>query len=582
MSYCSCLAFSGFPRAVWREPGLVIANTFTGEQTLPSHIFNRLKQWFNDIFESDAEPSAEADAAAVTEGDAALRKRRKRRRRSKPAAAETVDAASAPAEAPVQARVSAPAASVSSSVTAVDDTGVSGAAPSSLGQKKQLGGWLPPQVHRQSAGEVLFPDFPLDNRILKAVLHDLQFQKCTPIQALSLPYVMQGVDIAGKAQTGTGKTAVFLISLLQAFLRSEVSRKLNQPFGLVLAPTRELALQIAKDAEMLSAYTSLRTVAVFGGMDYDRQRRLLGSGCDLVVATPGRLIDYLRSQVVDFSALQVLVLDEADRMLDMGFIPDVKRIISHLPPASARQTMLFSATLSPDIMNLASRWMRPGPAVLETEPEHVVADGIDEVVYACTSHEKLPILLWHLRQESCQRALIFRNRRKDVEDLHFRLLRYGVAAEMLSGDVDQKKRLRLLEEFRNGKIRVIVATDVAGRGLHVDNVTHVFNYDLPYEAEDYVHRIGRTARAGQKGRAVSFAGEDCAFVIPDIEKFIGRPLLISQAAEEMLVLPDKDQQPNSSSYRHRDGASAPRRDPRGGGSSGGGRPPRRSSSGPRR
>lgn len=544
---------------------------------MPSHIFNRLKQWFNDIFDSETEPVAEAGTAAVTEGDVALRKRRKRRRRSKPAAAETAAVTVAVVERPVVAE--SPAV-----VTAVDDTGVSGAAPSPLGQKKQLGGWMPPQVHRQSAGDVLFQDFPLDNRILKAVLHDLQFQKCTPIQALALPYVMQGVDIAGKAQTGTGKTAVFLITMLQAFLRSEVSRKLNQPFGLVLAPTRELALQIAKDAEMLSAYTSLRTVAVFGGMDYDRQRRLLGSGCDLVVATPGRLIDYLRSQVVDFSALQVLVLDEADRMLDMGFIPDVKRIISHLPPATARQTMLFSATLSPDIMNLASRWMRPGPAVLETEPEHVVADGIDEVVYACTSQEKLAILLWHLRQDSCQRALIFRNRRKDVEDLHFRLLRYGIAAEMLSGDVDQKKRLRLLEEFRSGQIRVVVATDVAGRGLHVDNVTHVFNYDLPYEAEDYVHRIGRTARAGQKGQAISFAGEDCAFVIPDIEQYIGRPLPISQAGEEMLVLPEKNQQPNSSSYRHRDGGNIPRRDPRGGSSAGGGRPPRRSGSGsgPRR
>ncbi len=406
-----------------------------------------------------------------------------------------------------------------------------------LASKKHLGDWQVLQPETREETNSYFQDFPLDSRLLKAILSDLQFSKCTPIQKLALPSALDGQDLAGKAQTGTGKTAVFLISIIQAYLNSTVQRRPNQPFALVLAPTRELAIQIAKDAEILSIYTPLRIVAVYGGMDYDRQRRLLGAGCDLVVATPGRLIDYLNQNVIDFSLLKFLVIDEADRMLDMGFIPDVKRIIGHTPRPSERQTMLFSATLSHDIMNLASRWMRPDPTVLETEPEHIVAEGIQETVYACTSREKLPIILWMLSNEDCGRVLIFRNRRCDVEELHAKLQRYGIASEMLSGDVDQKKRLRILEAFRQGTVKVIVATDVAGRGIHIDDITHVFNYDLPYEAEDYVHRIGRTARAGHQGRAISFAGEDCAFVIPEIETFIGRPLPITQPDEKMLALP---------------------------------------------
>ncbi len=404
--------------------------------------------------------------------------------------------------------------------------------------KKPVGDWAPPPVEAREEGAAYFQDYPLDRPILRAVLDDLGFKRCTPIQAKALPIALQGLDIAGKAQTGTGKTAVFLMSMLQQFIHSEEKRALNQPFALVLAPTRELALQIAHDAENLSVYTSLRTVAVFGGMDYERQRRLLQAGCDLVVATPGRLIDYLQHHVIDTAALKVLVIDEADRMLDMGFIPDVKRIINYLPPREQRQTMLFSATLSHDIMNLASRWMRPDPAVVEIEPETVVASGINETVYACTTKEKLAVMLWVLNHEECGRVLIFRNRKCDVEELAETLRRCGIKCEMLSGDVSQNRRLNILEDFRTGKVKVVVATDVAGRGIQVDGITHVFNYDLPYEAEDYVHRVGRTARAGHQGRAISFASEDCAFVIPDIEEYIGRALPITQPEDEMLRLPE--------------------------------------------
>lgn len=427
----------------------------------------------------------------------------------------------------------------------------------SILSKKKLGSWEPPLVENREEGAKYFQDFPLAKEILRAALDDMGFKKCTPIQGLALPVAITGADMAGKAQTGTGKTAVFLMSMLDQFVRNGGGRKLNQPFALALAPTRELAIQIAKDADNLSVYTSLRTVAVYGGMDYERQRRLLQAGCDLIVATPGRLIDFLQKRVIDTSMLKVLIIDEADRMLDMGFIPDVKRIIAHLPSKEERQTMLFSATLSRDIMNLASRWMRPDPTVLEVEPEHVVAEGVNETVYACTTHEKLAIIIWILQHEDVHRALIFRNRRRDVEELCHQLRRYGIQCEMLSGDVSQNRRLNILEAFRNGTVKVVVATDVAGRGIQVDDITHVFNYDLPYEAEDYVHRVGRTARAGHQGRAVSFADEDCAFVMPEIEEYIGRPLAAIQPPEEMLVLPSAPSGPKAHSHRGDSGPHLP-------------------------
>ncbi|HPY89279.1 MAG TPA: DEAD/DEAH box helicase [Lentisphaeria bacterium] len=413
-----------------------------------------------------------------------------------------------------------------------------------------MDGWTAPAGERRSPDEKLFQDLNLDPRLLRAIVDDLKFRICSPIQAAALPNLLAGRDLAGRAQTGTGKTAAFLITILQRFLtQPQRDRAPWQPMAIVLAPTRELALQIAKDADDLSAYCPFATVAVYGGMDYDRQRSLLAKGVDLVVATPGRLIDYLRQNAVDLSTVEAVVIDEADRMLDMGFIPDVKRIIGRLPKAEDRQTMLFSATLSRDIMELASRWMRSDPVIVEVEPEQVVADGIEEVVYSVTSHEKLPVLLWTLAHEKCERVLIFRNRRRDVEQLRDQLTRCGIACDMLSGDVDQKKRLRLLEDFRSGAIRVIVATDVAGRGIHVDDITHVINYDLPYEAEDYVHRIGRTARAGHTGRAISFACEEGAFVIPAIEKYIDRDLVITQPDADMIRMPEGMKAPASRTPR---------------------------------
>ena len=401
-----------------------------------------------------------------------------------------------------------------------------------------MGNWTPPPPPETGDEEVAFQDLDIHPRILRALLDDLKFTLCTPIQALSLPFTLDDADLAGQAQTGTGKTAAFLITIFQRLLTNPQPRAHNQPFALILAPTRELADQIEKDARAIGAYCGVHTLAIFGGVRYERQREHIQNGLDLVVATPGRLIDYMRQDVIDLSRVRILVIDEADRMLDMGFIPDVRRIIAQTPETAKRQTLLFSATLSPDILRLAERWMRPNPVTVGIEAENIVAEGIEEIVFAVSSQEKLALLLWLLENESVTRMLVFRNRRRDVEELHDELQRYGVESEMLSGDVPQKKRLAIMEKFRKGDVTLVVATDVAGRGIHIEGISHVVNYDFPFEADDYVHRIGRTGRAGKTGKAISFAGEDCAFVIPEIEAFIEHELPVSHPTDDMVNLPE--------------------------------------------
>ena len=397
--------------------------------------------------------------------------------------------------------------------------------------------WTPPAPKESEEGVVLFQNLAIHPRIQKALLVDLKFEQCTPIQGLALPHTLKGEDVAGRAQTGTGKTAAFLISIFNRILEENPERAPHQPFALCIAPTRELAIQIEHDAADIGKYCGLRTMAVYGGMNYDRQREDIAAGVDLVAATPGRLLDYVRQKAIDLSQVKVMVIDEADRMLDMGFIPDVRRIIARLCTPAKRQTLLFSATLDRGIMDLAQAWMRPNPPVLEVDSDHVVSECIEEIVYAVSAEEKLALLLWLIKHEEWSRILIFRNQRRDVERLYHNLHRYGIHCEMLSGDVPQKKRLRILEAFRKGDIPVVVATDVAGRGIHVDDISHVVNYDLPFEAEDYVHRIGRTGRAGQAGKGISFAGSDCAFVIPEIEEYIDRALPTQVPSEEMVVMP---------------------------------------------
>jgi len=416
-------------------------------------------------------------------------------------------------------------------------------------------------------------DLPLD--IMHAI-SDLGFKFCTPIQARVLKEVAEGNNVAGKAQTGTGKTAAFLLLTFKQFWNNPLprgDRKCGRPRALVIAPTRELVAQIVKDAQAIGKYTPIRSVAIYGGTGYEQQEReLLKSPVDLIAATPGRLLDFQNKRKIDLSGVEVLVIDEADRMLDMGFIPDVRKIIRHTPPKDQRRTLLFSATLTESVMTLASQWM-PDPKMIEIEPDHVAVDTVKQLVYMVRAQEKFTILYNLLKRPNIGRVLIFANRRDQTERIAGELHRYNVPCEILSGAVNQNRRERVLEDFRSGKIQTVVATDVAGRGLHVDDINHVVNFDLPYEAEDYVHRIGRTGRAGAEGTAVSFACEDESFTIPEIEEYIGEDMSCKYPEEILLkALPPTNAKP----YQKKRPPQNRDRNFRSGGNRGSGsRPPRR-------
>ncbi len=387
----------------------------------------------------------------------------------------------------------------------------------------------------EKEGETRFHDLGLPDPIMHAIA-DLGFKYCTRIQTMTLVHADAGRNISGRAQTGTGKTAAFLIAMFSKFLRNplEEGRPRGWPRALVLAPTRELAVQIVKDAEDLGKYCAFNCLAVYGGLEVSKQKlRLEKRPVDLIVATPGRLLDFVRRKLIDLGHIEELVIDEADRMLDMGFIPDVKRIIRHTPPKAKRRTMLFSATLTEDVLRLASQWM-PDPVICEIEPEHVAVETVEQIVYIVTSRDKFKLLYNIMENRADARTLIFCNRRDHSKSLASKLKKHGIACELLSGAVPQKKRLKILDEFREGTERVVVATDVAGRGLHVKGIDLVVNYEFPYEPEDYVHRIGRTGRAGVAGTSISFACEDESFIIPAIEKYIGNSLVCTMPDEDLL------------------------------------------------
>ncbi|MFZ5560084.1 MAG: ATP-dependent RNA helicase RhlB [Pseudomonadota bacterium] len=399
-------------------------------------------------------------------------------------------------------------------------------------------GWDPSAYDVPPAeGKLRFNDFQLPTPVLHAIA-DLGFQYCTPIQQRVLKFTLAGHDAIGRAQTGTGKTAAFLLTILADILRNppDEERFTGEPRALILAPTRELAMQIAKDAQMLAKYTDLKVVTVLGGMDYDKQRRQLTEDfVDIVVATPGRLIDFAGKQDVYLDRVELLVIDEADRMLDMGFIPDVKRIVRMTPPKLNRQTLLFSATFTRDVINLSEQWTHNAVRV-EIEPESVTTDTVEQIVYITTAEDKYNLLYNLITQNNLERVMVFANRRDQTRKLADMLRDHRISCALLSGDVPQEKRIKTLENFREGKIKVLVATDVAGRGIHIDGVSHVVNFTLPEQTDDYVHRIGRTGRAGASGTSVSFACEDDAFMIPKIEEAIGRKLP-SKYPEEELLLP---------------------------------------------
>lgn len=386
-------------------------------------------------------------------------------------------------------------------------------------------------------GASRFHDFSLPLSVMHGIA-DQAFHYCTPIQEKALPTVLEGRDLVGKANTGTGKSAVFLIGIFARLLAEDESRrKKGSPRALVMAPTRELVIQIAKDAMNLGRHTGLRVHAVYGGAKYEAQMNELRERVvDVVIATPGRLIDFANKNVISFKECRILVIDEGDRMLDMGFIPDMRRIIGRVPPKEERQTLLFSATLSDDVRRLAYQWCVK-PEYVEAETEQVSVEAIHQRVYLVTSDEKFHVLYNLIRQHPDDRIMVFANMKSEVRKLSEKLQRYGIECALLSGDVAQDKRESRLERFRDGKVKVLVATDVAGRGIHIEDISYVVNFTLPYEPEDYVHRIGRTGRAGAEGVSISFACEEGAFVLPEIEAYIGRSLECEVPPEELVAEP---------------------------------------------
>jgi ATP-dependent RNA helicase RhlB len=379
-----------------------------------------------------------------------------------------------------------------------------------------------------------FSEFGLPEALL-AGIREAGFDRCTPIQAGTLPLALAGRDVAGQAQTGTGKTAAFLLATFAHLLSHPAGpeRKPTSPRAIMLAPTRELAIQIHKDAEVLGKHAGFKLGLVYGGTGYDAQRKMLEAGVDVLIGTPGRIIDYFKQHIFDLKGVQVMVLDEADRMFDLGFIKDIRFLLNRMPPPSERLGLLFSATLSYRVTELAYEHMN-NPELVKIESDKVTADRVTQKLYHTANEEKLPLLVGLLRHMDPHRTLVFANTKGGAERVRLWLRANGFEAEVISGDVPQSKRERLLHDFQSGALPILVATDVAARGLHIPDVSHVFNYDLPQDCEDYVHRIGRTARAGASGDAISFACEQYSFSLPEIEAYIGYKIPVERITAELL------------------------------------------------
>jgi len=428
-------------------------------------------------------------------------------------------------------------------------------------------------MSEEHLSNLAFTSLPLHPSVMQGIV-DAGFTWCTPIQAQTLPAALTGRDIAGQAQTGTGKTAAFLVALYQSLLekRAAPSRAVTSVRALVVAPTRELAVQIHKDALGIGRHTGISIGVVYGGVDYDKQRRQLADGVEILIGTPGRIIDYLKQGIYDLRHAQVLVLDEADRMFDLGFIADIRYIMRRLPPPDHRQSMLFSATLSQRVLELAYEHMN-NPELVRIEPDKVTIDRVRQSIYFPSMPEKIPLLVSLLRQFEAHRTMVFVNTKRMAERLEAWLRANGFHAQAISGDVPQVKRLRFLRQFHEGELAVLIATDVASRGLHIPDVSHVFNFDLPQDAADYVHRIGRTARAGAAGDAISFGCEEYAISLPEIEAFIGHKIPVEHydhdALPKLHAAPHVPRDPDAPMRRRSGGG--------GGRPGGGGRrpPPRR-------
>lgn len=395
--------------------------------------------------------------------------------------------------------------------------------------------------------DLFFADLPLPHGV-RAGIAACGFTRATPVQAATLPLLLAGQDVAAQAQTGTGKTAAYLVAVFTR-LSSPPPRPRPPlaPRALLVAPTRELAVQIQADAVALGQFLPLKIVTVYGGIDYAKQRDQLRAGCDLLIGTPGRLLDYEEQKATTFGYVESLVIDEADRLFDLGFIKDLRRILRRCPPPHERQSVLLSATLSYRVMELAYEYMNDAKKI-EINPERVTADRVIQSLYHVATWEKVSLLSGLLKREGFDRAgegsvsseppsraMLFVNTKRFADHLVTTLKRLGFRAGALSGDLPQMKRLKILSEFKAGKLPILVATDVASRGLHIDGVTHVFNVDLPQDAEDYVHRIGRTARAGKSGKAISLACENYVLSLDAIQKLIGFPIPVEHPGESLFL-----------------------------------------------
>ena len=380
--------------------------------------------------------------------------------------------------------------------------------------------------------EIPFSDFALQPEILQS-LDAAKFIFCTPIQAQVLPYTCQNRDVAGQAQTGTGKTGAFLVSVFQYLLSHPQKKRSHTVRCLCLAPTRELAIQIANDAKLLGQHTGLNIALVYGGAAYNAQKAQFNKPVDILIGTPGRAIDYWKQRAYSLRYAQALILDEADRMFDMGFIKDIRYLLHQLPPADQRLNMLFSATLSGRVMELSYEHMN-NPIKVEIKADKINSETIQQTIFYPANNEKMALLIGLMQKYQPFRSIVFVNTKRDAENIDDYLRGNDIKAAMISGDVRQNKRQRLLKEFEESKYQVLIATDVAARGLHIPDISHVFNYSLPQIAEDYVHRIGRTARAGASGEAFSFACEDSAFYLPDIETYINARIPMESLSADLL------------------------------------------------
>ncbi len=422
--------------------------------------------------------------------------------------------------------------------------------------------------------ETEFTSLGLPNALLHAI-DDLGYTELSAVQKIAFPITMSGKDIAGQGRTGTGKTATFLITALKKLIETPAKegRKTNQPRVLVIAPTRELVIQIASDATKLTKYTNINVHSVFGGVDYEKQQRPFETGVEILIGTPGRLIDFHKKHCYDLKAVDVMVLDEADRMFDLGFIKDLRFLLNRLPKYDERQSLMFSATLSHRVMELAYDHMN-NPEKVQAEAGDITAASIVESMYHTAMDEKLPLLIHLLKSMDVQRGMVFINEKRTGEKLARNLAKYGFKVGIISGDVQQRKRMKILEMFTQGELKLLIATDVASRGIHVDDVTHVFNYDLPEDAESYVHRIGRTGRAGADGVAISFACERYCFEVPAIEAYIKKSIPVLEIKPDMIEL-EKPTDPTAKAEGLKAGDAAEKRHdnrkPRQGGNSRGNR-----------